>query len=679
MKGTLHMKTIHFIGGAAVATLAVGAVLLSRGSGEGPREPEAGPAASPSSAVVEAPRPAAVEARACLLAPQARLAYQLATRTSAKVDAQSLGAGAGQAVLGTRNSGELHATLQLEALRSLDDGSLMLARLVGVDATTAQAAPGIADTAFLFRLSTSCEPIGFARHRSAPLGGARAQQATLAQLWFRVPRAQTEPAMAENGLGPFRAVLARSGSVVQRRVVAYQQAWGSAQVPSVTDSFLSAQLGSGPWFDALTSREVVSMGVFSSATVEVKVTRATADASVLAQVSRDEGEYVWEDLLPRPVLPSASKEPSREERARLATMVDKPFKEAVREFAAKVVAEPNMDAKWKDLSRYLTVHPEHARDFVGSMQQRGFPEELKALGYVAVGHAQGTEARDALLAVRDDSGAEPYDRIRATLALVGRDDVGVELARALHQDSRAMLRQPNSARGFYGRNALLALGMFSALRQNQDAAVAGVARAAISETLESSDLSAGGGVSFPAAMGAMGNLGDPADLPTLVALSKHPSPEVRAQVPQGMRRLHQDVVADFTLEWLQRETSPDVKQELYSVVQHQLLDDQLVASEALSRQAVKDLEAQPVLLTRQPLVRILAPNASKYDFVRRALVAQAVKEVGTTSGLYSVIAQYVPGDEVSAALALRSGAGPVHPTMKTPPLNPTTSTKGGTP
>ncbi len=672
MKGSMHMKTIHFIGGAAVATLAVGAVLLSRWSGEAATQPKTSPAVTRSA--VEAQRPGAADTPACLLVPHTRLAYELATRTSAKVDAQALGAVAGQAELGTRNTGELHATLQLEALRSLDDGSLVLARLVGVDATTTQAAPGIADTAFLFRLSTSCEPIAFARHRSAPLGGARAQQATLAQLWFRLPHAQTEPATAENGLGPFRAVLARDGRVVQRRVVAYERAWSSAQVPSVTDSFLSAQVGAGPWFDSLSSREVVSMGLFSSASVELKVTRATADVSVLAHVARDEGEYVWEDLLPRLVLPTASKEPSREERAHLAAMVDKPFKEAVREFAAKVVAEPNMDAKWKDLARYFTVHPEHVRDFVGSMQQRDFPEELKALGYVAVGHAQGTEARDALLVVRDDAGAEPFDRIRATLSLVGREDVGVELARALHQDSQAMFSQPNSARGFYGRNALLALGMFSALRQNQDAAVASVARSAISEALESSDMSGGGGISFPAAMGAMGNLGDPADLPTIIALSKHSNPDVRAQVPQGMRRLHQDVIADFTLEWLQRETSPDVKQELYSVIQHQLLDDQLVATEALSRQAVKDLVAQPVLLTRQPLVRILAPNASKYDFVRQALVAQAVKEVGTTSGLYSVIAQYVPGDDVSAALHAGTGPG-----SQAPPLNPTTPTTGVAP
>lgn len=672
MKGSTHMKTMHVIGGAAVATVALGAVLLSRSSGEVAMSRDTSP--SVNWAPFQGPRPGSADAQPCLLAPHTRLAYELTTRTSAKVDAQALGAAAGQAELGTRNTGEFRATLQLEALRSLHDGSLVLARLVGVDATTAQAAPGIADTAFLFRLSTRCEPIGFARHRSAPLGGARAQQASLAQLWFRVPQTETEPATAANGLGSFRAVLARDGTTVQRRLLAYERAWGSAQVPSVTDSFLSAQLGAGPWFDSLSSRERVSMGVFSSAGVELKATRATADVSALAQVARDEGEYVWEDLLPRLVLPTASREPSREERARLAAMADKPFKEAVREFAAKVVAEPNMDATWKDLARYFTVHPEHVRDFVGSMQQRDFPEELKALGYVAVGHAQGTEARDALLAVRDDAGAEPFDRIRATLSLVGRDDVGVELARTLHRDSQAMFSQPNSARGFYGRNALLALGMFSALRQNQDAAVAGVARAAISEALESSDMRAGGGISFPAAMGAMGNLGDPADLPTIVELSKHPNPDVRAQVPQAMRRLHQDVVADFTLEWLRRETSPDVKQELYSVVQHQLLDDQVVATEALSRQAVKDLEAQPGLLMRQPLVRILAPNASRYAFVRQALVAQAVREVGTTSGLYSVIAQYVPGDDVSAALHASTGPRP-----HVPPLNPTTPTTGATP
>lgn len=642
------MKTIHFIGGAALLALGLGGVWLTRE----PRVVEATPR-TPDPTAPPAPT-FERSARPCLLAPHTRLAYELSTRTHATIDAQRIGVG--HAELPASNEGEFHSTLQLEAVASLDDGSLMLARLVGVDAITSRAAPGVSETGFLFRLSTACEVTAFARHRSAPLAAARTQQATLAQLWFRVPRTTPEPAAGENSLGQFRAVLAQDGQSVQRRIVSYEQAWGNPQTPIITDSFLAAQVTEGPWFDELKAHEVVSQGVFSTASVDLFATRATFDDSVLAQLTRNENEYVWEDLLPRVVLPTASKERTPQERAALAALVDKPFDEAVREFAAKVVAEPNTDAKWRGLARYFTVHPEKVRDFVGSMQRPDFPGELKALGFVAVGHAEAPEARDALLAVRDDTQAAPFDRVRASLALVGRDDVGADLAKKLHSDSKAMLSEPNSARGFYGRNALLALGMFSALRQNEDSAVTREARAGISEALDASNLNEGPSIAFMAAMGAMGNLGDPGNLPTIVELSKHPNPDVRAQVPQAMRRLHQKDVAQFTLDWLQRETSPDVKKELYSVIQHQLLDDQTVASEALSRQAVSDLTAQPDLLTRQPLVRILAPNASKYDFVRQALVAQAVKEVGSTSGLYSVIAQYVPGDDVSAALAQRSGS-----------------------
>jgi hypothetical protein len=663
------MRNLRFIGGAALTAVVLGGVVWFGKPDAEVTQP------SSSGEVTSAPaahRRNARAAQVCVLAPHVRLAYALTTRTQATVDAHA--AGAGQASFATRNTGVFHSTLQLEAQRAVDDGTIMLGRLVGLDSTTSLTAPGIGDTAFLFRLSSTCETVGFARHRSAPLGAARAQQATLAQLWFRVPHAASEPANAENSLGPFSAVLAREGEVVQRRIVAYERAWGSAQVPSVTDSFLAVQLGAEPWFESMTGNEVVSSGVFASASAELKVARATVDVSVLSEHPRDESEYIWENLLPRIVLPpTAAKERSPQERAAMAALVDKPFEQAVREFAAKVVTEPNVDAKWRGLARYFEVHPEHVRSFVGSMQRPDFPGELKALGFVAVGHAQATEARDVLLAVRDDVAADPYDRVRATLALIGRDDVGAELAKQLHRDSSALLTEPKTARGFYGRNALLALGMFSALRQNQDAAVAAEARASISEALTASELTAGADDPLPAALGAMGNLGDPADLPTIIGLSKHPSPDVRAQVPQAMRRLRQEQVAAFTLDWLQRETSPEVKKELYSVIQHQLLDEQTVASEALLRQAAKDLSAQPLLLTRQPLVRILGPTASTYEFVRQTLVAQAVKEVGTPSGLYSVIAQYVPGDEVSAALAPR-----LAPLPRTPPLG-TNSTTGVAP
>ncbi len=460
---------------------------------------------------------------------------------------------------------------------------------------------------------------------------------------------------AENGLGAFSAVVARDADVVQRRVVAYERAWVGAEVPTVGDSFLSVQLGDGAWFESMRGEDAVSQGLFSDARASLQVARAQIDPSALTGASRDEQVYVWENLLPRFITPTAaaSQEWSVTERAQRAALQHQPLTAAVREFAAAVASEPNADRQWKGLTRYFEVHPEAIGSFVGAMRQPDFPRELKAMGFVAVGHATPSEAREALMVVRDDTAADPFDRLRATLALVGRGDVGADLAALLRRDSRAMVSSPKSAEAFYGRNALLALGMFSGLRQNEDDAVKEEARGAIAQALEASELEPRGepAVTFPAAMGAMGILGDPADLPRIIELSKHPNPEVRALVPQAMRRLTQRTVADFTLEWLSRETSPAVKQELYSVIQHQLLDEHLVATEALARLAVRDLSAQPLLLTRQPLIRMLGPVAARFAFVREALVAQATKEVGTTSGLYSVIAQYVPGDQVAAALA----------------------------
>lgn len=642
------MKKLSMVGGVVVGGVAVAAMCWPREAREVEPVPAARAGVAPQAVTAGATR------HGCLFAPKGRHAWALETTTRATVAPASLGvAGAGEVT--TRNEGTQRARLEVEGLSALDDGTVVLGRLVDVDQPTLQQVPGLSQTPFLFKVSSRCEVTGFARHRAATLLSARTQQATLAQLWFRVPRsAEAEPAMAENGLGPYRAMVASAGGVAQRRVMAYERAWAGAEVPSVKDSFLSVTLGDGVWFESMRGEEKVSSGVFVDASASFEARRTKVNPSSLADAPREPDTYVWENLLPRVVKPaSGPAELTTSERARRAALVDQPLTEAVREFAAAVVAEPNLDLQWRGLARYLEVHPEAIADFVGAMRQPDFPKALKAAGFVAVGHAAPSQAREALMGVRNDASADPYDRIRASLALVGRADVGVELAARLRRDSAAMVTAPTSAEGFYGRNALLALGMFSGLRQNEDAEVKAEARAAITQALEASALQAEGApaVSFPAAMGAMGNLGDPDDLPAIIELSKHANPDVRRLVPQAMRRLPQAHVAAFTLEWLARETSPDVKQELYGVIHHQLLDEQQVATEALARQAVKDLQAQPLLLTRQPLVRLLGPVASRYDFVREALVAQAVREVGTRSGLYTVIAQYVPGGQVSAALA----------------------------
>lgn len=88
----------------------------------------------------------------------------------------------------------------------------------------------------------------------------------------------------------------------------------------------------------------------------------------------------------------------------------------------------------------------------------------------------------------------------------------------------------------------------------------------------------------------------------------------------------------------------------HNVLHHQHLDAREDIGRALATQAVKDLKAQPLILTRQSLIRILGPVAAKYPDVQAALIEQVKLEVGSGSGLYSLISQYVPGDAVSVAL-----------------------------
>ncbi len=386
-------KTLYVIGAVAVG---VGAALLAWSPSEPSSATSPGVPPGPALAgpTLAGPR------HGCLVAPHQRYAWTLQTRTRATVAAASLGTAAVGDVK-TRNEGTQRMRLEVEGLAALSEGSVLLGRLVDVDASTLEVVPGLSQTPFLFKVSSRCEVVGFGRHRSSTLLAARTQQATLAQLWFRIPEGEgPERVKAENGLGAFSAVVARDADVVQRRVVAYERAWVGAEVPTVGDSFLSVQLGDGAWFESMRGEEAVSQGLFSDARASLQVARAQIDPSALTGASRDEQVYVWENLLPRFITPTAaaSQELSVTERAQRAALQHQPLTEAVREFAAAVASEPNADRQWKGLTRYFEVHPKAIGSFVGAMRQPDFPRELKAMGFVgrsrhAVRGARGADGR----------------------------------------------------------------------------------------------------------------------------------------------------------------------------------------------------------------------------------------------------------------------------------------------
>ena len=187
---------------------------------------------------------------------------------------------------------------------------------------------------------------------------------------------------------------------------------------------------------------------------------------------------------------------------------------------------------------------------------------------------------------------DPYDRIRSTLALVGREDVGVELAQQLHASAQHLTNpQAPVNEAMYARNSLLGLGMLAGLRGSAAPDVQAEAKAGILEALATATTAE----QLSPVFSAMGNMGDLSMLPTIATWSHHPDVEIRALVPDAMSRLRWMDISEFTLEWLQRETAPDVKEAIYRVVRAQMTTDQKIAPDDLVQQSLKDLAQQPPL------------------------------------------------------------------------------------
>ncbi len=554
-------------------------------------------------------------------------------------------------------SGERHvvARLQVEPLRVVSDvgEAVVLARLAGVDDATRQTLGKELEDAFLLTVSERCEIKRFARGKNVPLTTARAQQAAMHQLWFRVPRAETEKAGGEDGVGQFEAELV-TGEVdgrqlAQRRITAYARGWAPGALPVVEESFLSAKLGTTPWFDSIEGVERLAGLPVGSSRGELSLTGLPFDPVAFAGVSRNEADYVWENLLPRagvaPVAPVAERPRFSEAELREhAALKNVSYETALDRFAARIETSPYVHEQWPAMARYLEAHPEVIESYSQSLSEEDFPSNVRGTAFLALGKARVPEARNALMGIRRDERVLPLDRHRANLALVEREDVGIELAQALRGESTRIYSR-NEAERFYARQSALALGMMVGVRQRgvevQDEAT-GMIRQLLKGGQSAADLSP--------AFGAMGNTGDPSLLPELETFVRSADPEIRAAAAQGFRRLKPEVTEAFVVGWLTRETSPDVKRDLFNVIYHQHLDARINVSEAIARFAAAHLAEQPLVLTRQSLVRLLGPLAGTYPFARAALLAQVKHEVHADSGLYDLISQYVHGDEVSRAL-----------------------------
>lgn len=236
--------------------------------------------------------------------------------------------------------------------------------------------------------------------------------------------------------------------------------------------------------------------------------------------------------------------------------------------------------------------------------------------------------------------------------------------------ARAGLDSGKEVERFYGRNAVLSAGMLAGLTHDDEGAA--LVRGLVTPYLGGPDVRLS-----RLGFAAIGNLGSPDDLELITRWSRDADVDVRAQVPQALRRLPLEQVGAFEREWLERETAPDVKRELWHLLFRQLADEQRPLPDEFLTVAIKDLEAQHPALTRQTLINLLAQRID-VPAAKAALLAQAPVEFEQRSGLYGVIAEHVPADDLSRVMSpvfeATNREGAEAPTPATPSVNPPVAT-----
>ncbi|MCU0698776.1 MAG: hypothetical protein MUC96_19920 [Myxococcaceae bacterium] len=299
-------------------------------------------------------------------------------------------------------------------------------------------------------------------------------------------------------------------------------------------------------------------------------------------------------------------------RARVAPLT---VRQALDAFYARANGAGIQDT-WPDLSAYFEVHPEAMAVAHAERRARKMPINAIVPFSIALGKTRVPDARALLLAVVRDVSETPMDRTRAMFALVDRDDVGVDFAEELSRMATASAA--GHAEVFLKGEAMLALSMMAGLKR-KDAALHDVSARAVQALLAT-----GAPNDSRIAMKAIGNMADPALLPLAVPVSRHADPYVRQEAAYAFRRLNPVHSEALVVGWLATEKHPFVKARLYQIAQLQHFDLHTGASEALTRQALKDLPSFSSGVDRRTVIRLVAQSSVRQAaWVRDALVAQA--------------------------------------------------------
>lgn len=278
--------------------------------------------------------------------------------------------------------------------------------------------------------------------------------------------------------------------------------------------------------------------------------------------------------------------------------------------------EAGLQDKWPDLSAYFEVHPSAIKIAYDELHAKKMAINAIVPFYIALGKARVPEARELLLAIAQDASDTPMDRTRAIFALVDRDDTGGELAEML--STMATVKATTHNAKFLKGEAMLGLSMMAGIKRQQPALKE------VSAKTVRVLLSTGDADDQRIAMKSIGNMADSTLLPLAEPVSKAADPYLRMEAAYAFRRLNPAHSEQLVLGWLAAEKHPLVKAKIYQIAQLQHFDLHTGASEALTRQAIKDMPGFSSGVDRRTVVRLLGQSTVKDEpWVREALVAQA--------------------------------------------------------
>jgi hypothetical protein len=574
------------------------------------------------------------------------LSYALAVESNAIVRGDRMGA-AGSAPV-TR---KVEAKLALETLSADGEGAVLLARFspVRVDGADAKL-----DEPFLLRVR-ECRVEGFARHTGTPSTDARTVQGLAYELGYTALAAgETRRVEGDDTAGHYRAAFASEGSKITRRIEAYTTLWDGSALPVApgavirpSESASTIMLDDGRWFATLTRHEVLSGVAAADIDQTLRVKRAEVDGEALSTADRDLGHYVWENLLPRVAFRRAKREVTRKDLEARKAVQDHSLEEEVADFVVRSRSLPNFAETWPPLATYLEARPEMTRPLAHALRTGVVPPDGRAGGWLAIGNARTEEAKAVLLETMRDPSALAINRTRAMFAMVDRDDVGVELTREMASQALTMSTASDNEGRFFARESALAMGMMAGLRGETEPAVLDVALSTARQLLSSQKTAS----DLHPVFGSIANIGHPSMLALTRPYTQNPDAKVRAGAALVFRRLSPLASNDFVAEWLGRETDLTVKRELYTTLWKQSHDARMAVGAAVLDRAIVDLAAKPSIIARRAIIKLLGEAAATYLPARRALMAQATIEAKQRTGLYTVIAQYLGADDLSAGLA----------------------------